>query len=238
MSNIKRFRQAGTRPADRRKHNHTESAQIRVAVVGRDERSRTAVERQVNRIQGFDLQRDPDARRSDADILLIAVDEAEPDLIRWLICDLLEEPPMPVLLMVEKPSSALAWTAWFGIGGIALTSASDQELMDSVQLVLRRYTVLPREIVDAMPSIGRTLPSRWMTPPDARAVLGDLTTRERDVLRLVGLGRNNGEIAAALWLSAHTVRSHIRNVQAKMGLRSRLDMIIFAHEAGVAAGPG
>jgi len=197
-----------------------------------------AIEERVSRIGGLELQRG--ARLTDADILLIAVDEADPDLIRWLVRDVLDE-PMPVLLVVDEPSTVLARMGslermlWFGIGGIVLGSASDQELADSVHLVIRRCTVLPEGLVDdsRLSGGGMTMPARWAAA-DARGALGELTTRERDVLRLVGLGRSNGEIASDLWLSENTVRSHLRRLQGKLGLRDRTEVIIFAQELGVA----
>jgi DNA-binding NarL/FixJ family response regulator len=192
----------------------------------------------VDRIHGLDLQRGSGRRPADADILLIAADEADSDLLRWLVLELLDE-PTPVLLMLDKPSMTPAWIAWFASSGMVLSSATDQELIDSVRLVLNRCTVLPADVIVAMPSHWRAVFSAyWPFSPETQAAFDALTTRELGVLRLVGLGRRNSEIAAELWLSENTVRSHIRRMQAKLGVRGRLCMIILAHELGVTNIPG
>jgi DNA-binding NarL/FixJ family response regulator len=56
---------------------------------------------------------------------------------------------------------------------------------------------------------------------------------ELEVLRLVGSGRSNAEIAAELVISVATVKTHVRHVLAKLGLRDRVQAVVFAYEAGV-----
>ena len=59
-----------------------------------------------------------------------------------------------------------------------------------------------------------------------------LTAREKDVLRLVVQGLSNSEIASALFLGVETVRTHVRNVLAKLGARDRVQAVITAYESG------
>ena len=69
--------------------------------------------------------------------------------------------------------------------------------------------------------------------------LGELTEREREVLVLLARGRTNDEIAAELFLSRATVKTHVGNVFMKLDLRDRAQAVVFAYESGLvrAAGP-
>lgn len=66
--------------------------------------------------------------------------------------------------------------------------------------------------------------------------LDALTPRELEVLRLVATGLTNIEIAEALHLSTTTVKTHTGNLLAELGLRDRVQLVIFAYESGLVGG--
>jgi DNA-binding NarL/FixJ family response regulator len=93
------------------------------------------------------------------------------------------------------------------------------------------------------PAMTRALIEQRVAParPDAAghappaqqiALLAELSERERVVLDAVARGLSNGDIAAELWISVPTVKSHISSVLAKTGTRTRVQAAVFAYESG------
>jgi len=68
-----------------------------------------------------------------------------------------------------------------------------------------------------------------------RERLGDLSQRERDVLRLMSMGLSNDDIAAKLYISPHTVKNHVSNIYRKLGIDDRTQVALIALRLGVEA---
>ena len=85
------------------------------------------------------------------------------------------------------------------------------------------------------PSVLRRLVAAYVREPpdDAAEMLAPLTDRERDVLREMAAGLTNAEIAAALYLSPATVKTHVTRILTKLGLRDRVQAVVLAYECGL-----
>jgi DNA-binding NarL/FixJ family response regulator len=121
-----------------------------------------------------------------------------------------------------------------GASGFLLKDMRRSELVEAVRVVaageaLLAPTVTRRLIADV---VGRGGPAPAAPrPPDAR--LATLTARETDTLRQVARGLSNAEIAAELYVTEHTVKTHVSNVLSKLGLRDRVQAVVLAYESGL-----
>ena len=116
-----------------------------------------------------------------------------------------------------------------GAVGYLLKDCSAEELCSAVRTVARGQVVLQT------PSAAQLLASLSLSTPAPSQPQGDsssLTERERDVLQLIVRGRNNTEIAAELFVSEATVKTHINHIFSKLGARDRAHAVILAHQLG------
>jgi DNA-binding NarL/FixJ family response regulator len=116
-----------------------------------------------------------------------------------------------------------------GASGFLLKRTSPEELIAAVHTIAAGDALLS-------PSITRTVIDRagaQTASGDASAELEELTPREREVLALVAQGLSNGEIASSLVIEESTVKTHVKHVLGKLGLRDRVQAVIFAYESGL-----
>jgi DNA-binding NarL/FixJ family response regulator len=117
-----------------------------------------------------------------------------------------------------------------GASGFLLKRTRPEELVAAIHTVAGGEALLS-------PSVTSRVIARMAEQPapdatrDAR--LDELTPRERDVLGLVAAGLSNGEIADALVIEASTVKTHIKRILAKLGVRDRVHAVLLAREAGI-----
>ena len=116
-----------------------------------------------------------------------------------------------------------------GASGFLLKDASRDQLAAAVRTVAAGQALLA-------PAITRRLIEdfcRGPAPGTAAGSAGHLSERELDVVRAVAQGLSNAEIAAKLYLSEATVKSHVARVLAKLDLRDRVQIAVFAYESGI-----
>ena len=121
-----------------------------------------------------------------------------------------------------------------GASGFLLKDARPADLADAIRAVASGDAVIApgvtRRLLDNFASL---LPDLRSDEPPGSPALDQLTSRERQVLIHVAEGMSNSEIAAALFVSEATVKSHLGRVLAKLSLRDRVQAVIFAYQAGL-----
>jgi DNA-binding NarL/FixJ family response regulator len=118
-----------------------------------------------------------------------------------------------------------------GASGFLLKDAPAREVVDAVRAVAAGDAVLaPAVTRQLLDQVGRRLPAAVARTPEA---LGELTDREHEVLRMLAAGLSNAEIAEALVVSEATVKTHVSNLLGKLGLRDRVQAVIYAYESGL-----
>jgi DNA-binding NarL/FixJ family response regulator len=117
-----------------------------------------------------------------------------------------------------------------GASGFLLKSAPPRELAAAIRTVACGDALLS-------PSITRRLIEDYVTRPRQQPSPGvefdRLTPREEEVLKLIARGLSNAEIAAQLYLSEPTVKTHVTRMLAKLGVRDRVQAVVLAYESGL-----
>jgi DNA-binding NarL/FixJ family response regulator len=117
-----------------------------------------------------------------------------------------------------------------GASGFLLKDVRPAELVEAIRIVARGDALLaPTVTRRLLDRFADTLPASAAAPSD----LGDLTEREVEVLRLVALALSNAEIAEKLVLTEATVKTHVSSMLRKLGLRDRVQAVVFAYDVGL-----
>jgi DNA-binding NarL/FixJ family response regulator len=115
-----------------------------------------------------------------------------------------------------------------GAAGFLLKDVPPEQLVAGIREVMSGDALLSPVIVRRMIEMYLDRP-----PAGRQAALSVLTPREREILVLLGRGRSNAEIASELVVSETTVKTHVGRVLMKLGLRDRVQAVIYAYEQGV-----
>jgi DNA-binding NarL/FixJ family response regulator len=118
-----------------------------------------------------------------------------------------------------------------GASGFLLKDTEPADLLIAVRVVARGDALLAPSVTRRLIAEVTARPGRG-SPGDPTA-LEVLTDREREVLALVATGRNNDEIAAGLYLSPLTAKTHVSRILTKLGARDRAQLVVLAYETGL-----
>jgi RNA polymerase sigma factor (sigma-70 family) len=117
-----------------------------------------------------------------------------------------------------------------GASGFLLKDVTPAKLLEAIRVVAAGDALLAPSVTRRLlERFASTLPQR----DQSNAALSELTARETEVLRLLAAGLSNAEIATQLVVSEATVKTHISSLLRKLGLRDRVQAVIFAYETGL-----
>lgn len=141
------------------------------------------------------------------------------------------ESPVSVLIVTTFDLDEYVFSALrAGASGFVLKDLSPGDLVEAVRRVAHGDgLVAPAVTRRLIAEFARCTPTRPQPPDELLA----LTERERDVLEWLAHGLSNTEIAEHLFVSEATVKTHVANVLSKLGLRDRVQAVVFSYEHGV-----
>jgi DNA-binding NarL/FixJ family response regulator len=217
----------------------TDDGVLCVLLVDDQELVRSGLRRILRRKDGFAIV----AECADGDQVEAAVDDHTVDVVvmdlRMKRVDGIEatrrlrerpcSPPVLVLTTFDD-DELLSGALRAGAAGFLLKDSPAEELIKAVRAVAAGDSWLDPAVTGRVLATYRDAAVGAGPPPPA---LDDLTPRELDVLRLIGRGRSNAEIAESLVISEVTVKSHVGHIFAKLGLRDRAAAIVYAFDHGI-----
>jgi DNA-binding NarL/FixJ family response regulator len=148
-----------------------------------------------------------------------------------------EKPPRVLVLTTFGLDKYVYEALRAGASGFLLKDASPEDIVAAIKVVARGDALLDPAVTASVIGQFATLPK---PRDDLKARVEELTAREREVLSLMANGLSNAEIARELVVSEGTAKTHVRHVLQKLGLRDRIQAVIFGYESGLVrpgAGP-
>jgi DNA-binding NarL/FixJ family response regulator len=143
-----------------------------------------------------------------------------------------ESPDLPsrvVILTTFERDEYVFEAMQSGASGFLLKNAPPEQLIHAVRVVAAGEALLA-------PSVTRRIIeqfARRQVEPEVRARLESLTQREREVLVMLARGNSNAELAAELFVTEGTIKTHVSSLLAKLGLRDRVQAVVLAYESGL-----
>jgi DNA-binding NarL/FixJ family response regulator len=218
---------------------------IRVLLVDDQELVRTGLRGILRRAFGFEVVGEcADGREVSAAVAALRPDVVLMD-VRMPFADgvqatrelrrLPDSPPVLALTTFDD-EEVLAGILRAGAAGFVLKGIPAEDLQRAVRTVAEGGAWLDPAVTARVLAIYRSAPpAAHATGQGVQAGLDALTGREREVLALIGRGRTNGEIAAELFVSEGTVKTHVNHVFAKLALRDRAAAVVFAFDHDLVA---
>jgi DNA-binding NarL/FixJ family response regulator len=176
------------------------------------------------------------ARELTPDVVLMDIRMPELDGLEATRRLLAAESPPRVLMLTTFGEDEYVYEAMkAGASGFLLKDLRPEHLAEAVRVVAAGDSLLAPAITRRLVEEFVRRPPPGSGPP---AEVADLTERELEVLGLIARGLSNAEIAATLFLSEATVKTHVTHVLAKLGLRDRVQAVVLAYESGLVQAGG
>ena len=135
-----------------------------------------------------------------------------------------------IMLTTFDPDEYVYESLRAGASGFLLKDVPPEDLVAAIRVVAAGEALLAPSVTRRMiEDFARARP-RPSSPPSG---MDRLTQREREVLELLAAGRTNAEIAAQLFVSETTVKTHVSHIFTKLGLRDRAQAVVLAYESGL-----
>lgn len=140
-----------------------------------------------------------------------------------------QDPQARILVLTSSIDESMVVAAvQAGVLGYALKDSQRTELLEAIRQVGAGKSFLPPEVALKLANGVRRQGKAAAAPP-----VEPLTDREQEVLKLIGQGKSNREIAHQLNLTEGTVRTHVHNILGKLGLENRNQVILYAIRQGI-----
>lgn len=120
-----------------------------------------------------------------------------------------------------------------GASGFLLKTASPEQLVEAVTTIAAGDALLAPSVTARVIAAFASQPAHPAPSASSAAQDAELTEREREVLTLVARGHSNAEIANALFLGEATVKTHVSKILMKLGVRDRVQAVVWAYEHGI-----
>ncbi len=169
------------------------------------------------------------AARFDPTVVLMDIRMPELDGLEATRRILAADPEARVLVLTTFDLDEYVYEALrAGASGFVLKDDPPEQLIAAVRTVASGDALLSpaitKRVIDEFARIPR------LTPPKE---LDDLSTRERDVFRLIALGMSNSQIGQELFISETTVKTHVTHILSKLGLHDRVQAVVLAYRTGI-----
>jgi DNA-binding NarL/FixJ family response regulator len=172
-------------------------------------------------------------RRTSPDVVLMDIRMPAMDGLeatRRILADSDADGPRIIILTTFDLDQYVYAALSVGASGFLLKDVTPEHLVDAVRTVRAGDALLS-------PTITRRLVQRFARPttdgPTIHRDLRSLTARETEVLRMLATGLSNAELAAQLYLSEATVKTHVARILSKLELRDRVQAVVVAYETGL-----